>query len=73
MTFTAIVLICSLSTPINACDEVTAIGTVSRTVASELACSHGWQETIAKDPRGDLEGVYAKTLCRRNSQASRQP
>ncbi len=65
-TFTAITMICALMTPVNECTEATAIGTTSTQVASELGCVHGWQEDLAKDPRGELQGVYAKSLCRRN-------
>ena len=71
--FTAVVLVCQLSTtPPTACNETSALDVVSTHVASELGCTHGWQELIS---RGALKeemdkGFYVKTLCRRNVQAS---
>jgi hypothetical protein len=71
--FTAVVLVCQLSTtPAGLCDESNAVDVVSTHVESELGCAHGWQEVIA---RGSLKenldkGFYVKTLCRRNVQAS---
>jgi hypothetical protein len=71
--FTAVVLVCQLSTtPPAACTETSAIDVISTHVESELGCTHGWQELIS---RGALKeemdkGLYVKTLCRRNVQAS---
>jgi hypothetical protein len=71
--FTAVILVCQLSTtPPQACDEAHAIDVISTHVESQFACLHGWQEGVA---RGALrEGVgdtlYIKTLCRRNAQAA---
>jgi hypothetical protein len=65
--FTAVILVCQLSTPAQACDEMSAIDVISTQVENELACMHGAQEVVA---RGALrEGVgdtlYVKTICRR--------
>ena len=71
--FTAVVLVCQLSTtPPGVCDESNAIDIISTHVESELGCAHGWQEVISRGSlREDLsKGFYVKTLCRRNVQAS---
>lgn len=71
--FTAVVLVCQLSTtPASACDENNAIDMISTSVGSELGCSHGWQEMIARGSlKEDLDkGFYVKTLCRRSIRAS---
>jgi hypothetical protein len=73
--FTAVVLVCQLSTnPAVVCDESNAIDVISTHVASELGCAHGWQELIARGSlKEDLDkGLYVKTLCRRNLQASNE-
>ncbi len=71
--FTAVVLVCQLSTtPTATCDESNAIDVISTHVESELGCAHGWQEMISRGSlKQDLDkGFYVKTLCRRNLQAS---
>ncbi len=70
--FTAVVLVCQLSTPTGACDENTAIDVMSRTVKSELQCVSGWGEAIAGSALGQGldKGYYVKTLCRRNKNAA---
>jgi hypothetical protein len=71
--FTAVVLVCQLSTtPAGVCDESNAIDVISTHVESELGCAHGWEEMIARGSlKQDLDkGFYVKTLCRRNLQAS---
>jgi hypothetical protein len=71
--FTAVVLVCQLSTtPPSACDESSAIDMISTHVQSELACAHGWQEMIARGSlKEDMDkGFYVKTFCRRSVQAS---
>lgn len=70
--FTAVVLVCQLSTPTTACDENTAIDVMSRSVKSELQCTSGWRDAIAGSALGrDLDkGYYVKTLCRRNKNAA---
>jgi hypothetical protein len=70
--FTAVILVCQLSTPPQACDEMSAIDMISTQVENELACMHGGQEVVA---RGALrEGVgdtlYVKTICRKNRTAA---
>ncbi|MGO9392431.1 hypothetical protein [Rhodoblastus sp.] len=70
--FTAVVLVCQLSTtPPGVCDESNAIDMISTHVESELGCAHGWQELISRGSlKEDLNnGFYVKTLCRRNVQA----
>jgi hypothetical protein len=71
-TFTAVILVCQLSTPPQACDEMNAIDMISTQVQNELACMHGAQEVVS---RGALrEGVgdtlYVKTICRKNRDAA---
>ena len=68
MSFTAILLVCAMPVLPGSCDESNAFDLISTSVASELGCTMGWQEMIA---RGSLrEGIgekfYIKTLCRRN-------
>jgi len=70
--FTAVILVCQLSTPPQACDEAHAVDVISTHVANQFACMHGSQEAVA---RGALrEGVgdtlYVKTICRRSAQAA---
>ncbi len=72
--FTAVVLVCQLTTtPPSACNESNAIDLISTPVRSELGCARGWQEVIARGAlrEGFGKGLYLKTLCRRNLQASR--
>jgi hypothetical protein len=69
---TAVILVCQLSTPPQACDEMSAVDVISIQVENELACMHGAQEIVA---RGALrEGVgdtlYVKTLCRKSRAAA---
>ncbi len=65
--FAAIVLICLAGTSREACDESTAVEVRSIRVESELRCTVGWQEIIAR--AGGEQGVgsatYLKTVCRR--------
>ena len=68
MHFTAILLVCVMPVLPGACDETNAIDVISTSVASELGCTMGWQELMA---RGSLrEGIgdrfYIRTLCRRS-------
>ncbi len=67
--FAAIVLICVAATPVQQCDENSALVLRSTHVNNELGCSTGWEEIIA---RGGLReslkgGAYIKTLCRRET------
>jgi hypothetical protein len=71
--FTAVVLVCQLSTtPTAACDENTAIDVISRSAKSELQCMSGWSEIIAGTAlKEDLDkGYYVKTVCRRSKRAA---
>jgi hypothetical protein len=71
--FTAVVLVCQLSTtPTGVCDESNAIDVISTHVNSELGCSLGWQEIIARGSlKEDMDkDLYVKTICRRSLQAS---
>ncbi len=73
--FTAVVLVCQMSTtPAAVCDESNAIDVISTHVDSELGCSHGWQEIIARGSlKEDLnKDLYVKTLCRRSLQAANE-
>ncbi len=63
--FTAVVLVCQLSTtPTAACDENTAIDVMSRSVKSELQCVSGWGEAIAGTA---LEARSRQGLLRQNA------
>ena len=65
--FAALVYICALAVPAAECSEATAIDVMQIRVASELACTNGWQEVLARS--AFAEGIgrdsYAKTTCRR--------
>jgi hypothetical protein len=65
--FLAIVLVCSLKTSVDACDEASAIDALSIRVGNELSCTIGWQEIIARSALKEGVGreTYLKTLCRR--------
>ena len=73
--FTAIVLVCLLPVAPDGCDEGSAVDVMSTNVASELGCTSGWQEIIARGSlREGLGGkLYLKTLCRRNGKNSTSP
>jgi hypothetical protein len=57
--FIAIVLICQMSMPQDACTEVTARDVMSIHVDSELACSSGWQDVVARSAFADDVGKTA--------------
>jgi hypothetical protein len=64
--FAAIILICATTVAAPDCNETNALDVLSRTVHSELACTMGWQEVIARSNLQDgLGDTYLKTLCRR--------
>ncbi len=65
--FAAVVLICLAGTSREACDESTAVEVRSILVESELGCTSGWQEIIARagGEHGVGSATYLKTLCRR--------
>ncbi len=65
--YAAIILICAASVPAPDCNETNALDVLSRTVPSELACTMGWQEVIARSTLKEGLGTdtYLKTLCRR--------
>jgi hypothetical protein len=62
----AIVLVCLKTVAQEECDEKTAIDILSTTVSSELRCTMGWQEIIARTSLRDGVGTssYVKTVCR---------
>jgi hypothetical protein len=64
--YTAIVFICLKSVAAADCNEHTAIDVLSASVASELRCTMGWQEVIARSSLRDGIGTtsYVKTVCR---------
>lgn len=70
--FTAVVLVCQLSVPPQACDESKAIDVISTRVESEFACMRGFQETMARGAlrEGLGETVYMKTQCVRRQTTS---
>jgi hypothetical protein len=64
--YMAIVLVCLKSVAQEECDEKTAIDMLSTRVSSELRCTMGWQEIIARTSLRDGLGTtsYLKTVCR---------
>lgn len=64
--FSAIILICLTSVAPADCTEGTAVDVMSIGAESELACTSGWQDVVARSPLADDIGttVYVKTLCR---------
>jgi len=64
--YTAIVLICLKSVAPADCDERSAIDVLSTVVDSELHCTMGWQEVVARSSLRDGIGdtSYLKTVCR---------
>ncbi|KAA2237477.1 hypothetical protein [Salinarimonas soli] len=65
--FLAVVLVCATATPVEACDDTTALEIRTVKVENELGCTMGWQEIMAR-ATGDTpaeEGTYLKTACRR--------
>lgn len=67
--FQAIILVCLATTPIDACDENTAVEIQSRHVDNEMKCAMGWQDVIARSAQARDIGAqtYVRTLCRRSS------
>ena len=65
--FVAIVLICQMSLPPEACDEASARDVMSVRVDNEIGCTNGWQDVVARSPLADDigKGSYVKTICRR--------
>lgn len=65
--FEAIVLVCLSTVSAEDCTSATAVDVFSIRVDSELGCSMGWQEIVARSARGADVGstTYLKTLCRR--------
>jgi len=65
--YLAIVLICASTLAQDACNEKTAADVLSIKVSSELACTQGWQEVIARSALNQQLGSasYLKTICRR--------
>lgn len=63
-----ITLICLASVPSDQCTEATATDVLSKHVDSELGCSTGWQDVIARSAQAyDIGGdVYVRTLCCRS-------
>ena len=68
MGFTAIILVCALPVSPGSCDESSAFDVVSTHVASELGCTKGWQEFVARGSLSDGIGekFYIRTRFRRN-------
>jgi hypothetical protein len=64
--YVAIVLICQMSVPQDACTTDTARDVMSVRVDSELGCASGWQDVVARAAFADDIGktAYVKTLCR---------
>ncbi len=72
--FVAIILICQMSLPSDACTEASARDVMSIRVDNEIGCTTGWQDVVARSPLADDigKGSYVRTLCRRgNAPAAR--
>jgi hypothetical protein len=65
--FSAIILICLTSVAPADCTEETAADVMSIGAESELTCTSGWQDVVARSPLAQEIGTtaYVKTLCRR--------
>ena len=65
--FIAVVLVCANGIPQEACTDDRASEVRKVRVASELGCTNGWQEIIARTDLRDEVGKtsYLKTECRR--------
>ena len=65
--FQAIVLVCLATTPVDQCDEASAVDVMSIHVANEIGCSTGWQDIIARGALAtdQLGKAYVRTVCRR--------
>ncbi len=66
--FQAIILVCLATTPVDGCNENTAVEMRSQHVANELKCTQGWQDVIARTPESRDVGqqIYVRTLCRKS-------
>ncbi len=64
--FVAIALICQVSLAPADCTEATAQDVMSVRVDSELGCTTGWQDVVARSAFAKDIGTtsYLKTLCR---------
>ena len=64
--YIAIVLICEMSVPKDACTVDSARDVMSVRVDTELGCASGWQDVVARAAFADDIGktAYVKTLCR---------
>ena len=67
MSFVAVLLVCAMPVVTESCTENTAVDRIAVIVASELGCTTGWQEMIARGSLRDGIGdrFYIKTLCLR--------
>ena len=65
--FLAIVYICASAIPAAECGDANAIDVFRTRVASELGCTSGWQEILARSAftEGLGRDSYVKTACRR--------
>ena len=65
--FVAIILICQMSLPTDACTEASARDVMSVRVDNEIGCTNGWQDVVARSPLADDvgKGSYVKTICQR--------
>jgi hypothetical protein len=72
--FVAIILICQISLPSDACSEANARDVMSVRVDNEIGCTTGWQDVVARSPLADDvgKGSYVKTICRRAGLPPRQ-
>ena len=72
--FVATLLVCLLGTPVDQCDEASAVDVLSHLVTNELQCAVGWQELAAQIAEGQDIGTvtYVRTLCRRKTQGDAQ-
>ena len=65
--FQAIVLVCLAATPVDQCDENSAVDVMSIHVDNEMRCSMGWQHIVTRGALAtdQLGKAYVRTFCRR--------
>jgi hypothetical protein len=65
--FVALILICQMSLPSDACGETSARGVTLVGADNEIGCTAGWQDVMARSPLADDigGGSCVKAICRR--------
>ncbi len=70
--FIAIILVCLHTVVPAACSEATAVDVMSIGAESELTCTSGWQDVVARSAFADRIGTdaYVRRLCKRRPAAA---